>query len=288
GLVILAMVSIQLVRRYRAESRLVRRIRSDHQKLEKLHADLVQANWRELEQVRRATTLGEMAAAFAHELRQPLTAVFVNAEATRRCRPGSSEYPTLISEAVANIVESAGRAQEIVSRLRRLMRQGEIQRRSIDLNEVIAEIETLLIREAEASECRILLVLAPDPLVVLGDRVQLQQVVLNLVQNGLDASRRAGEGGAPLKLRTSLAREDRQAVLEIEDSGPPIDDQTLARMFEPLFSTKAEGMGMGLALCEIIARAHGGAISVCRNPERGLTFRLTLDLASPSDTEVAA
>ena len=238
--------------------------------------------------MRRATALGEMAAAFAHELRQPLTAIFANAQATQQCLLNSSKYPSLIPEAVDGIVESAGRAQEIVSRLRRLMRRGEIHRKLIDVNEVITEIEALLHREAKAAQNLILIELAPEPLVVFGDRIQLQQVALNLVQNGLDANREAGEDSAPLKLRTALITEDQKAIVEVEDSGPPIEDAALAQMFEPFFSTKAEGMGMGLVLCETFAKAHGGDISVSRGLERGLAFRLTLDLVGPFDDEVAA
>ena len=287
GSLLLCSLLIGLFRRYRKERLLTARIRSDHDKLQRLNKGLVEANWRELEQVRRAMTLGQMAAAFAHELRQPLTAITTNAQAARRSLPTAVDLGPIVVGAVDDIVESSRRAQEIIHRLRHLMRDGESDRKPMRLNAALREIEGLLVGEAEKAECELQIELAPlDPL-ILGDRISLQQLVLNLVQNGLDANRKTSRSSTSLWVRTRVLSAEQKIALEVEDRGPAVAEDLILRMFEPLYTTKKDGMGMGLALCRAIAEAHDTKVTVSRNPEAGLTFQLFLKIVENDASSVS-
>jgi C4-dicarboxylate-specific signal transduction histidine kinase len=235
----------------------------------------------ELAHVSRVTVLGELAAALAHELNQPLTAILSNAQATRRL-VGSGQFDAQeIDDALGDIVDGSGRARKIIQRLRDLMRRGEISRELLDLNEVLREVEVLVRADARLHGATFVLDLAGEVLEVEGDRIQLQQVVLNLVHNGVEALADSEGGGDEIRVATS-ARDGGWVEVSVSDSGPGLDDLTLERATEPFFTTKKEGLGMGLPICSSIIEAHGGSFSASRNPDRGLSVRFTLPQARSS------
>jgi len=183
-------------------------------------------------------------------------------------------------EILSDIVADDKRAGDVIRRLRVLFKKSDPEHASLDLNEVVGEVAWLVRNDAVLRNVVMSLDLALGLPRVRGDRVQLQQVVLNLVLNGLEAMREPAAGERTLVIRT--AREGAAAVrVEVQDSGAGIDAKDVDRMFQPLYTTKAEGLGMGLAIARTIVDAHGGRLEAASNMEGGATFRFTL----PADTE---
>jgi signal transduction histidine kinase/Tfp pilus assembly protein PilF len=230
----------------------------------------------ELAHVSRVGVLGELSGVLAHELNQPVTAILSNAQATRRGLAARTTNAGEVEEALDDIVAGAGRAREILKRLRQMLRRGEIQRIRVDLNRALQDVERILQASASQYGASLVLELAPDLPAVEGDPIQLQQVVLNLVLNAAEAM--GGEGDAPLIVRT-VAHGAREIRIEVVDAGPELEDEKLARIFDPFFTTKASGLGMGLPLCVSVVEDLGGRIEAVRNPDRGLTVRITLPAA---------
>ncbi len=222
----------------------------------------------------RVLTLGELAAALAHELNQPLTAILGNAQAARRLHAQGPESAPEVAETLDDIARETSRAGEIIRRLRELVRRGEARRAPLDLNQAILGLEPLLRSAALEHDVDLSLELHPDLPTVLGDGVQVQQVVLNLARNGLDALRAVPREGRRLRIRTALCPES--AVVEVIDSGPPLEAELVAKLFAPFYTTKPDGLGMGLAITRSIVEAHGGRIVAERNPTGGLTLRVNI------------
>jgi len=237
--------------------------------------DHIRRQQAELAHVARVSAMGELVAAIAHELNQPLTAIRTNAQATRRMLASGEVDKAELDEALGDISADAGRASEIIRRLRELLRKGTPEKLPLDVNELVRGIEPLTKMDALHNDVSLVMDLAPDLPATVGDRIQLQQVMLNLVRNGCDAIRDGARPGGRLVLRTALARPG-TVEITLEDAGPPLSDEAFAHMFQPFYTTKPGGLGVGLSISRSIVEAHGGFLWASRNPERGLTMHLTL------------
>lgn len=233
----------------------------------------------ELAHVARFSTLGEMAAALAHELNQPMTAILTNAETTRCLVSENRATPEVINDALADMVTGAGRAREIIRRLRDLIRRGEVSKERMAINDVLRHVEPFARVNARDMGVTLEMELGDDLPEIEGDPIQLQQVLLNLVHNGAEAMARNGAAGA-LGVTTSRGDLD-HVVVAVRDAGPPVTDEVIDGMFEPFFTTKRDGLGMGLAICRTIIKAHGGEVWAERNPDHGLTVRFKLPRRGP-------
>jgi signal transduction histidine kinase len=229
----------------------------------------------DLARINRVSMMGELAASLAHEIRQPIAGIALNAETClrwiRREPPGLAQA----GEALARIVNDAKRAATIVDRNRSLYSRGTPQREPIDLNEVIREMVVML-RDA-ASRHGVVIRSALDPALprTTADRVQLQQVLMNLMLNGIEAMQ---EGRGDLSV-TSRRTEDGQLMVSVSDSGIGFPGENLEGIFEAFFTTKPQGTGMGLSISRRIIESHGGRLWATANTGQGATFWFTL----PSD-----
>jgi signal transduction histidine kinase len=236
----------------------------------------------DLAHIGRVSAMGELAASLAHELNQPLTAILSNAQAAQRFLAAEVVDLEQMREILSDIVADDKRAGDVIRRLRVLFKKTDPEQASLNLNGVVGEVARLVRNDAVLRNVAMSLELAPGLPRVRGDRVQLQQVVLNLVLNGFEAMREPGAGERTLVIRT--AREGAAAVrVEVQDSGVGVDEKDVNRLFQPLYTTKADGLGMGLAIARRIVDAHGGRLEAANNVEGGATFRFAL----PADTEDA-
>ena len=229
----------------------------------------------ELAHMSRVVAMGELATTIAHEINQPLTAILSGAGATRRLLAADEPDLAKLDEAQQMIVESATRAGKIIRRQFDFLRRGEVKKAPVAMNELIRNIEPVIRAEVLRNKIALLLDLAPDLPSLMGDPIQLEQVILNLIRNSLEAMEGPAWGNRELLLQTSMSGPHR-IVLRVRDTGPPIDDETFAQMFTPFHSTKPEGLGMGLAISRTIVEAHGGRLSSTRNADLGITIDLTL------------
>jgi signal transduction histidine kinase len=232
----------------------------------------------DLTHIGRVSALGELTASLAHELSQPLTAILSNAQAAQRLVAGDVVDLEKVREILCDIVADDKRAAAVISGLRALLKKGEPEFVPLDLNELVGEVAWLMRSDTIMRNVSMSLELSPDLPSARGDRVQLQQVVLNLVLNGLEALREPHAGARALVIRT--ARDGATALrITVQDSGPGIALKDSGHIFEPLYTTKREGLGMGLAIVRTIVNAHGGAVGAENNPEGGASFRVTLPVA---------
>jgi signal transduction histidine kinase len=254
--------------------------------------DQARARREELAHAQRVAALGELSASLAHEITQPLTAIAANAQAARRMltMPAAGDE---LNETLGDIAGDAERAGSIVRRVRAMVRKQPGERQPVDINATVTGVTEILRRDIAQADISLQLRLAEDLPRVLGDGVQLQQVVLNLVVNACQAMADVADGPRVLRIETA---EPKPGSIEISvaDTGAGVAGPELERMFEPFVSSKAEGLGMGLSINRSIVEAHGGHIVATRNRERGLTLRVTLptarnghaDLRSPSSSSV--
>ncbi len=225
----------------------------------------------------RASALGELAASIAHEVRQPLTAIGTNAAVCQRWLEQDAVDSPPFAEALAAIVDEVARANDVIRRTRELFTSGVSEVVPVELNSVIVEVLALARGRAERDGRTVRTELARAPLVAVGDRLQLQQVLLNLVINGLEAMRAVPGGTGPLVVRSWL--DGAFVHVAVRDAGPGFDRADIDRIFEPFYTTKAEGLGMGLTISRSIIHAHGGKLLVTPNPEGGATFEFTVPAA---------
>jgi C4-dicarboxylate-specific signal transduction histidine kinase len=219
--------------------------------------------------------MGEMASGIAHELNQPLTAIACYAKGcTLRLHAGVGE-PAEILPVLEEIAAQAMRAGEIIRQVRAFVRKGEPRREMVDLNELVRDVTCLVESEARQHAVCMQLELAPQVLPLFIDAVQIEQVIVNLVRNGLEAVSGAKRDVRELVLRTSLASADTVEVA-VCDSGGGIPQEIAERMFDPFVSTKAGGLGMGLSISRSIVEVYGGRLWATPNPTYGTTFRFTL------------
>lgn len=230
----------------------------------------------ELAHVNRFSTAGELGASIAHEINQPLGAILSNAEAAQIILKSPSPDIPALTEIVGEILRNDERASEVIRRTRGLLKKAPFEVKDFDLNVLARETLEFLSALARGRNVDISGEIAPDPLPVRGDRIQLQQVILNLVMNGIDAMKDLPSENRFIKVRTS--REGRFAELSVSDSGPGISENKLEQVFDPFFTTKEDGMGMGLSIARTIIDAHDGEIIARNRDEGGATFRARLPL----------
>jgi C4-dicarboxylate-specific signal transduction histidine kinase len=227
----------------------------------------------ELVHVCRLSSMGEMATGMAHELNQPLAAIINYANgARRRFLHGASAEE--LSEPLEQITAQAGRAARIIKRLREMVERHMPDRSSVNLNEMVHEVLSFMDFEIRKSRVEIQLRLDKQLPEIRVDLVQMEQVVLNLVRNAVDA---LGEAGIePAIIRISTAEKERMLTLTVEDNGPGVPEETAIRLFEPFFSTKQTGMGMGLSISETIVADHEGRITYEPSTLGGAAFTIWL------------
>jgi PAS domain S-box-containing protein len=230
----------------------------------------------QLAHVARVSALGEMATAIAHEINQPLTAIVGYTQASQRMLP--AEAPPDLRHALERVAAQATRAGEIIRRLRSFLGKEEVQAQSVDANYLVTEVIGLARPEARQSGIQIRLELAKDLPQVRVDAIQIQQVVLNLVRNAIDAIN-GSQAAERIVIVRSGAGEEGTVRIEVEDSGPGIDTGAAARIFDAFYTTKSSGMGIGLAISRSIAEAHGGRLWLARVGAPGALFALELPVA---------
>jgi two-component system, LuxR family, sensor kinase FixL len=229
----------------------------------------------ELAHVTRVLTVGELAASIAHEVNQPLTGVITNGNACLRWLGRTPPDLDEAREAVRRMIRDGSRASAVMARMRTLLRKAEPQKTRLAINDVIGEV--IALAESEVHRNRVLLKtdLAADFPPVLGDRIQLQQVLLNLMLNGMEAMRAVTDRSRELIIRSQTEATDAIRVA-VQDSGVGIDPQDMDHIFTTFFTTKPEGLGMGLAISRTIIEAHGGRLWATPNAGPGATFQFTL------------
>jgi C4-dicarboxylate-specific signal transduction histidine kinase len=229
----------------------------------------------ELAHVTRLMTFDELTASIAHELIQPLAAIVANGEMCLR-RLGRNEPELDKARAnVAAMIRSALRSSEIIRRLRALSAKGDLQRLELNLNEVIEEVIPLIESDVLHNRVLLRLNLASELSLVLGDRVQLQQVINNLLVNGIQAVASVSDRPRELMIR-SQQHDVNQVVVMVQDNGTGVDPVDMSRLFDTFFTTKFDGMGIGLSICRSIIEAHGGLIWASGNSGRGAAFYFAL------------
>jgi len=239
---------------------------------------------RELVHASRLAVLSELTASIAHEINQPLGAILSNAEAAELLLEDPSPSLDEVRRILSDIRKDDLRASEVIRRLRALLRQGEVERQPIGMQLVISDVVAILRGEAERRGVEMAIDSpTPDPMavdsVVLADRIHLQQVMLNLMVNALEAM---SEQEGPKRLRISSSLQDNQVVVSIQDNGPGVPESVRNKLFDRFFSTKREGMGMGLAISRSLIEEHGGRIWMDIAPEGGAVFHFSLPLAPHS------
>jgi signal transduction histidine kinase len=229
----------------------------------------------ELAHVTRVSTMGQLASALAHELNQPLGAILRNAEAAeiflQKEKPDLEEIRAIL----ADIRKDDQRAGSVIDRMRSLLKKRSLESKSLDLGGLLAETVTLAQSDARARRVNLTLQMPAQLPVVRGDRVHLQQVLLNLILNGMDAMADGAEAMRLLTVRAETAK-DGSVEVAVSDCGTGIPPDKVKRLFEPFFTTKPNGMGMGLAISQTIIEAHGGKIWAENNAARGAVFKFTL------------
>jgi len=236
-----------------------------------------------LAHVTRVTALGELAASIAHEVNQPLAAVVTNAAACLRWLDRETPNLDEARGTVRSIIKDGSRAGEVIQRVRGLVNKTAGQKAPLHLNEVVDEVITLVQHELFSHRVLLRLELAPALPLVLADRIQLQQVILNLVVNGIEAMQAVTDRPRELVIQTHQD-ETHQILLTVKDCGIGIAADNADRLFDAFFTTKSSGMGMGLSICRSIVDAHGGRLSASGNVGPGTTFQFTLPLHQEDNT----
>ena len=252
-----------------------------------VHLDATQRKLAELEQnkfrdeiyhLNRVAALGQLAGSLAHELSQPLAAILSNAQAAQRFADRSNPDMKEVREALEDITRDDKRARSIIQEMRSMLKKESLTRQAVDLNAIVRSLSQILKNEAVQSGVRVQLELVPGELLVLGDWAPLQQVLLNLMKNGMDAMREIPAEQRFLTVKTELDSRKKTAAFSVEDNGPGVTQEIKARLFEPFITTKKEGLGMGLSICHSIIKSLGGQISLRNSSVSGATFRVELPL----------
>ena len=244
-------------------------------------AELAAAREREIaDQARTAqqtllTTMGQMAASIAHELNQPLAAIATNGNASLRFLAHTTPDLDEVREALKCIVSDGHRASQLIGTIRSMFKKDGQKRAPVDITQLIQEALGLMQVELQNQRVSLQSELEPQPIQVLGDRVQLQQVVINLITNAIDAMRSVTEHPRVLRVRSETNESD-AVVVTVEDSGAGIDPKSTDRIFDTFYTTKSHGMGIGLAISRSIVEAHGGRISASPGDPHGAVFQVVL------------
>jgi PAS domain S-box-containing protein len=247
-----------------------KRAQDERERLRQLEADLAHIN--------RVSMMGEMAASLSHEILHPIATARNNARAGMRFLEMNPPNLSEVKEALGCVVRDADRAKDIVGRIRSQIKRAPPQKESFDLHEAINEV-IVMVRSAIAKDAISVNTRLMDGLVpVQGDRVQLQQVLVNLILNAVEAMSSVEEGTRELSIRTEQNRPG-GILIAVHDSGPGIDPVNFDRVFEPFYTTKTSGVGMGLSICQTIINGHGGRLWMRANEPRGAVFQFTLPAA---------
>jgi two-component system, LuxR family, sensor kinase FixL len=220
--------------------------------------------------------VGELVSAVAHEINQSLAASLANAQALKRMVAADRLHHDDVSPIVDDINQANLRAADVMARIRALMRKEDPDITALDLNAIVNDVARILDGQAAHDGVRIIADLEPDLPWVSGDRVQLRQVALNLVLNGVQAARL--RGASPCFVRVATAARSGCVFLIVEDSGPGVVEDAVEKLFEPYFTTKKDGLGVGLSISRSIVESHGGSIVVANLPQGGARFSVTLPL----------
>src|SRR5258707_1822555 len=241
--------------------------RESEQRYRKVQLELAHAN--------RVATMGQLTASIAHEVNQPITAAVTNAQAALRWM--SAEPPDFgeVSEALAGIIKEGNRASEVIGRIRALIKKAPPRKDAVSINDAILEVVALTRTEAANNGVFVRQQLAEGLPPVQGDRVQLQQVMLNLILNAVQAMSGIGEGARELHVST-VSIEPEGVCVAVRDTGPGLSPESLSHLFEPFYTTKPDGIGMGLSICRSIIEAHGGRLWAIRCEPRGALFQFTV------------
>jgi len=244
-----------------------KRAQDERERLGQLEADLAHIN--------RLSMMGELAASLSHEILHPIATARNNARAGMRFLEMSPPNLSEVKEALGCVVRDADRAKDIVGRIRSQIKRAPPQKERFDLHEAINEV-IVMVRSAIAKDAISVNTRLMDGLVpVQGDRVQLQQVLVNLILNAVEAMSSVEDGARELSIRTEQSQTG-GVLVAVHDSGPGIDSVNLERVFEPFYTTKTNGIGMGLSICQTIIHGHGGRLSMRANEPRGTVFQFTL------------
>jgi len=231
----------------------------------------------ELAHVTRFSTAGELTASISHEINQPLGAILTNVETLQLMLKSPAPDMDEIREIVADIWRDDTRASEVIRHLRSLLKKAPFELRDVDLNEIVKETMDFLSAQAVAHQVDLRSAIGPSPLPIRGDRIQLQQVILNLIVNAIDVVSDIPTSERQITIWT--ARHDEFAEVAVEDAGPGIPPDRLKEVFQPFFTTKAHGMGMGLSIAHTIIEAHNGTIWAENQVPKGAVFRIRLPVA---------
>jgi len=229
----------------------------------------------ELAHVTRIATMGELTTSLAHEINQPLTAILTNAEAAQRFLTLSTPDIEEVRHILEDIIRDDKRAGDMVQKVRALVRKEKLHEEFLDLNEAIQEVVALIRSESLLEGLSISTDLSPELKMIRGDRVQLQQVILNLILNSAAAMRDSPRAQRKIIVRTAMP-DHRTVKASVTDFGTGIDENNIEPLFEPFYTTKPEGLGMGLSISQTIIKDHGGTMEASNNPEGGATFAFTL------------
>jgi signal transduction histidine kinase len=227
--------------------------------------------------VGRVSMMGQLASALAHEINQPLGAILRNAEAAELFMQNASPDLDEVRASLADIVRNDQRAGAVIDRMRALLKRHELEVIRLDVGDVIGDVMTLMRADAVSRHVKLDVAIANDLPPVRGDRVHLQQVLLNLVFNGMDALNGATQGDRRVTV-TARPNGSRTVEIAVGDTGPGIPAEMLANVFDPFFSTKPNGMGMGLPISRTIVEAHGGQLWAENNNGHGATLRFTVPI----------
>ena len=237
--------------------------------------ETLQVTRTELARVVRITTIGELAASIAHEVNQPLAAVVANADACVAWL--ARDHPDLVEARAAaeRTTQGATRASEVIGRIRSLINKTAPERVRLQINQIIREVVALADRQASNNGVSVETELAPDLSTIFGDRIQLQQVILNLMLNGIEAMSGISDRPRRLVVRSQMQDAD-QVRVSVEDSGIGVKAEIMGRLFEPFFTTRSQGIGMGLPISRSIVETHGGRLWAESTVSQGSVFQFTL------------
>ncbi len=243
----------------------------------------------ELARVTRVTAMGELTASIAHEVTQPLTGIATNGNA---CLNWLASVPPNIEKArttVERIIRDSNRASEVIRDIRKLVKKAEPHHEAIDLNDLIQRTVMLASGEMTLYEVELQTVVAADLPTVLGDRVQVQQVLLNLIINAMEAMSSISGRPRVLRIRSERRESPDEVAITVRDSGVGLDPGREERLFDAFYTTKPEGMGLGLSICRAIISAHGGRLSSMNNEDHGATFEFVLPVygCAPKSVDIA-
>jgi PAS domain S-box-containing protein len=230
----------------------------------------------ELAHISRVTTMGELASSIAHEVSQPLAGIVTNAKATLNWLGGNSPDLAEVTEAIRRILRDGNRAGDVISRVRALFKKTDAVKERFDVNEAVKEIVILIQSEVQRNQVTLQTDLAENLPSVIGDRVQLQQVMMNLMLNGIEAMSTVEDRERTLLIRTQRGEGSSQISVTVRDSGIGFDPQSVERIFDSFHTTKAGGLGMGLSISRSIVESQGGQLWARLNDGPGATFQFTL------------